>query len=54
MMLVAAVFTWAAPQTWDFTRRLTWSKAAWCMGVFAAAIAVLSTQEFNPFIYFIF
>ena len=54
MMAAAAVITWTCPQTWDFTRRITAAKAAFTMGVFWVAIAALTTQAFNPFIYFIF
>ena len=54
VMLVAAAIAWGAPQTWDFTRILTWPKAAWCTLVFAVALAVMVGQAFNPFIYFIF
>lgn len=50
----AAAITWAAPQTWDFTKRLSWSKIVLILGVFLLAIAALTTQSFNPFIYFIF
>ena len=53
-MLVAAGVTWACPQTWDFTRRITPLKAAMLLGLFVVAVTVLATQEFNPFIYFIF
>ncbi|MFP6617147.1 MAG: MBOAT family O-acyltransferase [Candidatus Hydrogenedentota bacterium] len=52
--LTAGFFAWFMPQTWDFTRRLNFAKAAWCFGVFYLAIAVMVTQEYNPFIYFIF
>ena len=52
--LVAATLVWTAPQTWDFTRRIGWPKAAYVLGVFALALVVLSTQSYNPFIYFIF
>lgn len=54
MMIVAVVVIWGFPQTWDFTRRLTSVKALWCVMALLMAIAVLSTQAFNPFIYFIF
>ena len=50
----AAVVTWAAPQTWDWTRRLTAAKAALVVILLGLACAVLSTQAYNPFIYFIF
>ena len=54
VMAIAAVVTWGCPQTWDFTRRITLPKAALIFGAFALAILILTTQEFNPFIYFIF
>ena len=53
-MLFAAGAVWLAPQTWNFTRELTWPKAAWCAAAFVAALAVMMGQAFNPFIYFIF
>jgi len=53
-MLVAAGVTWGLPQTWDFTRKITPVKAAILLVLFVVAVIVLATQEFNPFIYFIF
>ena len=50
----AVVVTWAGPQTWDWTRRLTFPKAVVVAGLLALATAVLATQAHNPFIYFIF
>ena len=52
--LVAAVVVWGAPQTWDFTRRITPLKAAVTLALFWLSMSVLFTQSFNPFIYFIF
>ena len=54
VMLVAAGVIWLAPQTWDFTRKLTWPRAVWGAAAFALAVAVMMGQAFNPFIYFIF
>lgn len=54
MMITATVVVWWMPQSWDFTRRLTWPKAAWCIALLVLSIASLTTQSFNPFIYFIF
>ncbi|MCY3813837.1 MAG: MBOAT family protein [Gammaproteobacteria bacterium] len=54
VMAVAAGVVWLAPQTWDYTRRMTWPKAAWAAAAFATALAVMMGQAFNPFIYFIF
>ncbi len=51
---VAALVVWAAPQTWDWTRRLPAWRVATCGGLLWLSLAALATQEFNPFIYFIF
>jgi alginate O-acetyltransferase complex protein AlgI len=53
-LLVAAVVVWAGRQTWDWTQQLTMPKAAVCCGLGWVAMVVLATQEYNPFIYFIF
>ncbi len=53
-VLVAGAVVWAAPQTWDFTRRLTWPKALVCLGLFWLAVVMMESQGYNPFIYFIF
>ncbi len=53
-MLIAALVTWTAPQTWDWTRRITAPRAAVILGLFWISLLVLATQSFNPFIYFIF
>ncbi len=50
----AAVVCWTCPQTWDFTRRLTWPKVVLCALVLLLSLALMETQAFNPFIYFIF
>ncbi|MFO7535248.1 MAG: MBOAT family O-acyltransferase [Kiritimatiellia bacterium] len=52
--IAAAAVVWAAPQTWDFTRRMTWPKTVYVIGAFLLSLAALTTQTFNPFIYFIF
>ena len=51
---LAAIVTWTAPQTWDWSRRLTPGKACASVVLFGLSLAVLSTQAYNPFIYFIF
>ncbi len=53
-MVLAAFVTWTAPQTWDFTRVLTVPRVAWCGIVLLTSLAILMTQSYNPFIYFIF
>ena len=52
--VLAGAVIWGLPQSWDFTRRLTWCKLLWCVAVFLTALAALTTQSYNPFIYFIF
>ena len=52
--IAAALATWALPQAWDWTRSLTWPKAVAVMVLLWLSILVLSTQAYNPFIYFIF
>ena len=51
---IAALVTWRAPQTWDWSRRLTGWRAAAAIVLFTVSAAVLATQAYNPFIYFIF
>jgi alginate O-acetyltransferase complex protein AlgI len=50
----AGLATWFAPQAWDWTRELTAAKAAAAFAVFVLAVVALTTQAYNPFIYFIF
>jgi alginate O-acetyltransferase complex protein AlgI len=52
--LLAGWIVWSAPQTWDWSRTLTMPKAVTVLVVFAVSVAVLTTQAYNPFIYFIF
>ncbi len=52
--VLAGMVIWGLPQSWDFTRRLGWWKLAWCVLVFLIALIALTTQSYNPFIYFIF
>ena len=53
-MAIAAIVTWACPQTWDWTRRLSAPRAAVSFALLVLAVVALTTQAFNPFIYFIF
>ncbi len=52
--LAAALVVWLAPQTWDWSRAMGWGKAAAAAALLLLAAAVLATQAYNPFIYFIF
>jgi alginate O-acetyltransferase complex protein AlgI len=51
---IAALVVWAGKQTWDWTQQMTMPKTALCFGLGWLALVVLATQEYNPFIYFIF
>ncbi|HSL82153.1 MAG TPA: MBOAT family protein, partial [Thermoanaerobaculia bacterium] len=51
---LAAAIAFAAPQTWDWTRRLAWWKGAACVLLLWLALVVLETEGYSPFIYFIF
>jgi alginate O-acetyltransferase complex protein AlgI len=53
-MAIAALVIWVCPQTWDFTRRISWPKILVAAALLVLAIAALMTQSHNPFIYFIF
>ena len=51
---LAALVVWLGKQTWEWTQIMTLPKTAACFGLGWLALVVLSTQEYNPFIYFIF
>jgi alginate O-acetyltransferase complex protein AlgI len=53
-LAIAAVVVWFGKQTWDWTQRMTVPKTAICFALGWLALVVLATQEYNPFIYFIF
>ena len=52
--LLAATVAWTAPQTWDWTRTLNFRKAVVLVVLFWLAVVVMTTQSYNPFIYYIF
>jgi len=52
--VAAAAIAWGFPQTWDWTRRISVPKAAVVVAMLWVSLIVLTTQSFNPFIYFIF
>lgn len=51
---IAAILIAFLPDTWEWTQKLTRRKVVICGVLFWYAIVVLVTQEYNPFIYFIF
>ncbi len=54
LLLTSALVVWRAPQVWDWTRTLTPARAVASLVVLVVSAALLLTQQFNPFIYFIF
>ncbi|MEE4167056.1 MAG: MBOAT family protein [Desulfocapsaceae bacterium] len=53
-LAVGAVVVWLCPQSWDWSRQLGAAKILVIIIVFFVAVAVLSVQSYNPFIYFNF
>jgi alginate O-acetyltransferase complex protein AlgI len=53
-ILAAGIVVWFGRQTWDWSQEMTWPKTATCFALGWLALIVLATQEYNPFIYFIF
>jgi len=53
-ILIAGIVVWFGRQTWDWSQEMTWPKTATCFALGWIALIVLATQEYNPFIYFIF
>jgi alginate O-acetyltransferase complex protein AlgI len=51
---LAALIVWGFPQTWDWTRTIPRWKTVPIVLALLVSLAVLMTQAFNPFIYFIF
>lgn len=51
---LAAAVIWGCRDSWHFTRVLTPLRAACCLALLLLALAALTTQSYNPFIYFIF
>ena len=53
-VLTAAGLAFFGVQTWDLSKNVTPWRAGWAVGVLAWALIALSTQTFNPFLYFQF
>jgi alginate O-acetyltransferase complex protein AlgI len=54
MFLLAAAVVWGAPNTWQFTSRITLSRAVGGVALLALSLLVMWTQTTNPFLYFQF
>lgn len=52
--LIALTVVVFGRQTWDWTQRLTWPKAGMVLAFGLLAVVALLSQDYNPFIYFIF
>jgi alginate O-acetyltransferase complex protein AlgI len=53
-MATAFVVAFFGVQTWDYTKRISWPRVAViCSGLFVSVL-LLTTQAYNPFLYFIF
>jgi alginate O-acetyltransferase complex protein AlgI len=50
----AIAVTWFGRQTWDWTKTITVKKGIVIGALFIVSVFMLTTQDFNPFIYFIF
>ena len=53
-MGIASIVVWAAPQSWDWTRELTWKKVLIIATLMLISLSMLTLQSYNPFIYFNF
>lgn len=53
-VVIAAAVTWGWSDSWYWTQKLTLRKTVMCVGFLWLSIALLVTQAYNPFIYFIF
>jgi alginate O-acetyltransferase complex protein AlgI len=54
LTVLAAVAVWGCPDTWDWTRQISWSRALTCAALGILAVVIMVTQAYNPFIYFMF
>jgi alginate O-acetyltransferase complex protein AlgI len=52
--ILALVVVMFGRQTWEWTQSLTLAKALCLLGIGSTALVALLTQDYNPFIYFIF
>ncbi|MEO8276433.1 MAG: MBOAT family protein [Thermoanaerobaculia bacterium] len=52
--VLAAAVVWGGQPSWTWTRELSPRRIAIAMALLVLAISALSTQDYNPFIYYIF
>jgi alginate O-acetyltransferase complex protein AlgI len=53
-LLLASLIAFIAPQTWDWTRQISPLKVVAATACGVLALLLMATQDYNPFIYFIF
>ena len=53
-VLVGLAIVWFAPTAWRFSEHITPGKAIFSASLFLFSIVLLSLQQYNPFIYFLF
>lgn len=54
VFVVAGLLVWSAPQTWEFTKRLSPARASFCLVLLGISVMFMWTQATNPFLYFRF
>jgi alginate O-acetyltransferase complex protein AlgI len=52
--VAAAWIVWGCRDTWEFLVELTWTKGVLSLLLLLLSLALMTTQSYNPFIYFIF
>jgi len=53
-MVLGVIAVWVLPDTWEWTQSLPAWKAVFCFGCLCGALLIMSTQTYQPFIYYIF
>lgn len=53
-LAAGAAVVWCCPTAWTFTEHPTTVKAVWAGLLFLLSIVLLASQQYNPFIYFLF
>ncbi|MBI2931225.1 MAG: MBOAT family protein [Planctomycetes bacterium] len=54
ILAVCALVAWGCKQSWDHAQRIGLVKTCVLLALFTGTVAVMCTQTYNPFIYFIF
>jgi alginate O-acetyltransferase complex protein AlgI len=54
LFTLSALAIWCLPDTWEWSYRLSASKALICIVLFCISVVFLVSQSYQPFIYFVF